>query len=111
MAASITNISASAPTMTATVGVSGLGPVHVLPLAATRQEADGETGLAATIHELQVRLAVLEQAVAGDSRRTTEPFFEGSRRPEHDGAPGGTESAVTVGHAYGTRQSDTPPRR
>ncbi|MET7397930.1 M6 family metalloprotease domain-containing protein [Dactylosporangium sp. NPDC005572] len=97
---SITGISASAPTMTATVAVSVPGPVHLPIAAAARARVDGEVGLAELIPALHARVEALEQVVAGDARRSAEPVLDGGQRPERNGAPGGPESAVSVGHAY-----------
>ncbi|MFD8079098.1 hypothetical protein ACFV3E_41420 [Streptomyces sp. NPDC059718] len=86
--------------MTATIAVSAAGPVPVLAgAAAARAQVDGETGLTEMIHALQAQLEALEHAVAADARRFAEPVLEAGQRPEHDGAPGGLESAVGVGLA------------
>ncbi|MPY61158.1 M6 family metalloprotease domain-containing protein [Streptomyces spongiae] len=104
---SVTGISASGPTMTATVAVTVPGPVHVpVGVAAARAEVDSEaglTGLTDMIHAFQSRLEILEQAVAGDVRRSAEPALEGGARQEHDGAPGAVEPTTSVGHSYRRR--------
>ncbi|NUP25031.1 MAG: M6 family metalloprotease domain-containing protein [Streptomyces sp.] len=98
---SITGISASGPTMTATVAVTVPGPVHMpVSVAAARAETDGEAGLTEMIHGLQSRLEALEQAVAGEPRRTAEPVLEGGPRQDRDGKPRTAESGKGVGHGY-----------
>ena len=98
---SVTGISASGPTMTATVGVTVPGPVH-LPVhsGAGRPEPAAETGLHEMVHALQARLDALEQRLSGDGRRP-EPFAESGSRPDLDGAPRTANSAAGgVGHSY-----------
>lgn len=99
---SVTDISASAATMTATVAVSALGPVHVPAGAAmARAKADGGAGLTAMIPALHARLEALEKVVADDARRSTEAVLDGGQRPERNGGPGGPEPVMGVGHGYG----------
>lgn len=98
---SVTGISASGPTMTATVQVTVPGPVH-LPVhsGAGRPEPAGEAGLSETVHALQARLDALEQTVSGDGGRP-EAFAEADSRPELDGASRAANStAGGVGHSY-----------
>lgn len=96
---SITGISASAPTMTATVAVSAQGPVQVAH--AGRPKADGEVGLAEMISALQVRLEAVEQLLASEAVRPAEQVFDSGRWPARNGATGGQEFAVGAGHTYG----------
>ncbi|KUN84210.1 M6 family metalloprotease domain-containing protein [Streptomyces griseoruber] len=98
---SLTGISASGPTMTATAAVTVPGPVHLpVGVAAARPQAVGEVGLAEMIHALQTRLEALERAMAGEGRGGAEPLFEGGPRQEHDGKPEGAEPAAGFGHGY-----------
>ncbi|MFJ4977205.1 M6 family metalloprotease domain-containing protein [Streptomyces coeruleorubidus] len=90
---SVTNISASGPTMTATVDVTVPGPVHMpVHAGASRSEPATEVGLPEMVHALQARLEALERTVSGEARRP-EAFAEVAR-PEFDGAPGAVEAAV-----------------
>ncbi|MEU0188399.1 M6 family metalloprotease domain-containing protein [Streptomyces afghaniensis] len=91
---SVTNISASGPTMTASVDVTVPGPVH-MPVhgGAPRPEQATEVGLPEMVYALQARLEALERTVSGEARRP-EALTEAGSRPEFDGMPGAMESAT-----------------
>ncbi|MFF3456801.1 M6 family metalloprotease domain-containing protein [Streptomyces sp. NPDC002730] len=115
---SITDISASAATMTATVDVTRAAPVKEMRKSRARagvglHNGTAAAGLPETIHDLQVRLAVVEQALAGDVWRNIEPFINGGLRPELDGveSAGTPQMATTAGDAHTKRQYDTLPPR
>ncbi|MET9680918.1 M6 family metalloprotease domain-containing protein [Streptomyces coeruleorubidus] len=91
---SVTNISASGPTMTATVDVTVPGPVHMpVHAGAARPEPATEVGLPEMVYALQARLEALERTVSGEARRA-ETFAGAGARPEFDGVPGAVESAA-----------------
>lgn len=96
---SITGISASAPTMTANVAISTMGPVHVAHAA--RAKTDGEVALTDLISALQARLEAVEQLLASEAVRPTEQVFDSGRWSARNGAAGGPEQAVGAGHSYG----------
>jgi immune inhibitor A len=89
----VTGISASGPTMTATVDVTVPGPVH-LPVhaGASRAEPAAETGLPELVHALRARLEALEQTV-GEARRP-EPLAAAGSQPEFNGTPAPVKETV-----------------
>ena len=101
---SVTNISASGPTMTATVDVTVPGPVHMpVHAGASRSEPATEVGLPEMVYALQARLEALERTVSAEARRP-EAFAEAGSRPEFDGVPGAVE-ATAGGRLHTYRRS------
>jgi immune inhibitor A len=96
---SVTDISAPAPTMTATVSVSA-GTVRAPVTAAARRETEPVPGLVKTIHDLQDRLATLEQAVAPWAG--AEAFLE---------QMGGPQPPATTGNSHSNLRHEAQPHR
>jgi immune inhibitor A len=106
---SLTDISAPVATMTATVAVSAAGTVRAPAAAVARRETEDVPGLVKTIHDLQDRLATLEQAVAPWAG--AEAFLEQSLRSELRGAAGGSLPLTKAGDAHGMPRYEGPSRR
>ncbi|MFC7263746.1 M6 family metalloprotease domain-containing protein [Streptomyces lutosisoli] len=106
---SVTDISASAATMTATVSVSAAGAVRAPVHAVARHETEDVPGLVKTIHDLQDRLTALEQAVAPWAG--AEAFLEQSLRSELRGTTGGPQPFARASDAHGTHRHEGPPHR
>jgi len=106
---SVTDISAPAATMTATVSISAAGAVRAPVHAMARHETEDVPGLVKTIHDLQDRLAALEQAMAPWAG--AEAFLEQSLRSELRGTTGGPQPFARASDAHGTRRHEGPPHR
>ncbi|MFD0527716.1 M6 family metalloprotease domain-containing protein [Kitasatospora arboriphila] len=101
---SITDISAPDATMTATVSVSAAGSVRRPVAGVAGPEMEDTPGLVRTIHDLQDRLATLEQAVAPWARR-------GGPRAEHAARVQGCRGrAAAAAGRGGQRTRHTPVR-
>jgi hypothetical protein len=77
--------------------------------AVARRETEDVPGLVKTIHDLQDRLATLEQAVAPWAG--AEAFLEQSLRSELRGAAGGSLPLTKAGDAHGMPRYEGPSRR
>ncbi|MEV6212572.1 M6 family metalloprotease domain-containing protein [Kitasatospora sp. NPDC051914] len=106
---SITDISASGATMTATVSVSVAGGVRAPVAAVARREMEEAPGLVKTIHDLQERLATLEQAMA--LWAGADAALAQNLRSELRGAAGGSQPLVMAGNGHGTPRYEGPSRR
>ncbi|WP_327433932.1 M6 family metalloprotease domain-containing protein [Streptomyces sp. NBC_01236] len=106
---SVTDISAPGATMTATVSISAAGAVRAPVHAVARHETEDVPGLVKTIHDLQDRLAALEQAMAPWAG--AEAFLEQSLRSELRGTTGGPQPFARASDAHGTRRREGPPHR
>ncbi|MFF7470997.1 M6 family metalloprotease domain-containing protein [Streptomyces sp. NPDC008092] len=103
---SVTDISAPAATMTASVSVSAGVPVRATaPTAGARRDTEDVPGLVKTIHDLQERLATLEQAVAPWAG--AEAYLEQAVRSGKTGTP----ESVKAGNGYGARPGEGPRHR
>ncbi|MET9384317.1 M6 family metalloprotease domain-containing protein [Streptomyces sp. NPDC002928] len=108
---SITEISAPAATMTATVSVSAAGAVRAPLRAAGRPEAEPVPGLVETIHELHKRLASLERAVANYPWEGAEAFLQESLTSEFRGTTNGPKPLAKSGNMKGGYRHEGPPHR
>lgn len=107
---SITDISAPDATMTATVSVSAAGSVRRPIAGVAGPEMEDTPGLVRTIHDLQDRLATLEQAVAPWAG--AEAALARSMRPEFKGAAAAPQPPLAeAGNGHGTPRSGGPSRR
>ncbi|MFI5681685.1 M6 family metalloprotease domain-containing protein [Streptomyces cellulosae] len=107
---SITDISAPAATMTATVSVSAAGTVRMPLHAAARQEAEAVPELVKTIHDLQERLVSLERAVS-NSPWGAEAFLKQNLRPESRETTSGSQPLAKAGTVQGGYRHNGPPRQ
>ncbi|MFG2941845.1 M6 family metalloprotease domain-containing protein [Streptomyces sp. NPDC048282] len=97
---SVTDISAPSATMTAMVSVSTAGAVRAPAPAMARRDTEDVPGLVQTIHDLQDRLAALEQAVVPWAG--AEAYLEqAALRPELRGAAGGPDPLLKAGNGHG----------
>ncbi|WP_406492298.1 M6 family metalloprotease domain-containing protein [Streptomyces sp. NBC_00846] len=106
---SVTDISAPAATMTATVSVSAGAAVRAPVHAVAMRETEDVPGLVRTIHDLQERLATLEQAVAPWAG--AEAFLEQILRPEARGTTGGPQPLTKTGDGHRMHRHEGLPRR
>ncbi|MEV5540936.1 M6 family metalloprotease domain-containing protein [Saccharopolyspora shandongensis] len=107
---SITDISAPGATMTATASVTAPSAVRAPLRAARRPEAEAAPRLVGTIHDIQERLAVLEQAVESYSMASAEAFLE-RMQPELSAAAAGQKPTPRLYGAHGARRFDIPPHQ
>jgi immune inhibitor A len=105
---SVTDISAPAATMTATVSVSAAGTVRAPLHAAARPEAAAVPELVETIHDLQERLASLERAVSNYPWAGAEAFLRQNLRPEPRETTSGSQALAKASNAQGRYRHDGP---
>lgn len=106
---SITDISAPAATMTATVSVSAAGTVRAPLHAAARPETEAVPELVETIHDLQERLVSLERAVSSYPWAGAEALLEQDLRPESRDTTSGSRPLAKASNAQGRYRHDGPP--
>ncbi|BBC36128.1 hypothetical protein SGFS_074220 [Streptomyces graminofaciens] len=108
---SVTDISASGATMTARVSVSSAQAVRMPVAVAAGPEAEDMSALVETIHELQERLASLEQTVANYPWAGAEAYLRQSARPEPKAAAGGPQSPAKASNSQARHRHQGPPHR
>jgi immune inhibitor A len=105
---SVTDISAPAATMTATVSVSAAGTVRAPFHAAARPEAEAVPELVETIHDLQERLVSLERAVSNYPWAGAEAFLRQDLRPGSRERTSGSQALAKASNAQGRYRHDGP---
>ncbi|WP_406437211.1 M6 family metalloprotease domain-containing protein [Streptomyces sp. NBC_00631] len=107
---SVTEISAPAATMTATVSLSSAAGVRAPAPALASAKREAETpGLVRTIHDLQDRLAALEQAVVPWAG--AEAYLEQTARHDQRSTAPAPEPLLKAGDGYRGHRHEGPPQR